>query len=107
MSAPTAAERLEAAERAASRLEAALRRIGPQDPFPPALAALFAAPFPRFDDIPLDPGARGRLAAVIDRVDAVRNEVAARQRRVAGRLLAVSGALHHQSAAGATIDRAL
>lgn len=86
-----AGDPVDVAERAVARMEVALRRTGPQDPFPPAVAALFAVALPPVG--PLDDAGSARLAAVIARIGTVRDELQARQRRVAGRLQAVQAAL--------------
>lgn len=107
MSPASVGERLEAAERALTRLEAVLHRLAPQDAFRPDVAALFQAAFPDLGGADLSARERVRLAALIDRVTAVSDELVLRQRRVGARLQAVGAALASRPARSVVVDQAV
>jgi hypothetical protein len=94
-------DRLDALERAVTRMEVVLVRHPPQFSLPSSAIALLTAPVPIPDPADLSPAERARLAQVMDRLEAVRADLRRRQRAVAGRLGAVSAALRFGRPSGA------
>ena len=95
------------AERAVARMEGALSRLDPYQPVTPAIAAVFCVSLPPIDGSELWPEQRARLGNVIQRLDDVRFALAARQKRVGGRLQAVSSSLGRGTSLAAQIDQAV